>query len=246
MLDSRLRAVPSSRCSRATLDEGRHDPRHQGGGDAAAQAPRRPDRAGQARRRRRARVGRDRGGRRLALARREVPLRRRDGRGCATQLGARRGRHAADRRRQAEGRRLACSASCAWRSRPRRSRATTCSGSWTSRCSSTTRTRSASTRCTTRSRRRRATSTATRQWRSDALRHRPQRHGDRRRLDPYQHARGAVEGVRRDRPRRGRGAGALRLPAGGAQVRRAAARRHRVRARPRSWRSWPATTRSAT
>ena len=52
---------------------------------------------------------------------------------------------------------------------------------------------------------------------------------DRRRLDPDQPARGAAEGVRRRSASDRGGGGALRLPARGAALRRAAARRHRVR-----------------
>ena len=56
----------------------------------------------------------------------------------------------------------ACSASCGSRSARASPRATTSSGSWTSRCSSGTRRRSAGTRCTTPSPRPAATSTPTR------------------------------------------------------------------------------------
>ena len=64
--------------------------------------------------------------------------------------------------------RRACWATCGWPSRPRTSRATTCSGSSTSRCSTGTRTSSAGTRCTIRSACRRATSTPTpASWRSE-------------------------------------------------------------------------------
>ena len=80
-----------------------------------------------------------------------------------------RGRRDPDRRRHAPRWPPACSARCAWRWPRASPRATTCSGSWTSRCSSGTRTRSAGTRCTTRSRARPATSTATpARWRSRA------------------------------------------------------------------------------
>ena len=64
------------------------------------------------------------------------------------------------------------------------------------------------------------------------LRRRARRLGARRRLDPYLDARGPAEGLRRARHRPGRGEGALRLPARGAHLRRAAARRDRLRDRP--------------
>ncbi len=53
-----------------------------------------------------------------------------------------------------------------------------------------------------------------------------------RRLDPDQHTGGPTEGLRRARHRPGGSKGALRLPARGAHLRRAAARRHRIRHRP--------------
>ena len=53
-------------------------------------------------------------------------------------------------------------------------------------------------------------------------------------------------GLRADGPRRGRGAGEVRLPARRLQVRRPAARRHRVRLGPDLRAAQPAPTRSAT
>ena len=110
-------------------------------------------------------VGLRPGGRHLALADRQVPLRRggrrrhRAPRGQARRPDPRRRRHGRrpPRRRWAR---------CAWswpsasRSSPRAG--TTRCGSSTSRCSSATRTRAAGTRCTTRSPRRAATSTTRR------------------------------------------------------------------------------------
>ena len=64
------------------------------------------------------------------------------------------------------------------------------------------------------------------------LRPRLERPGARGRLDPYLRRRPPAARARGDRDRRGRGAGALRLPARRAPLRRAAPRRHRVRARP--------------
>ena len=64
------------------------------------------------------------------------------------------------------------------------------------------------------------------------LRHRLQRQRDRRRLDPYPPRGRAEAGVRDHGPRRGGGAGEVRLPARRLQVRRPAARRHRVRLGP--------------
>ncbi len=59
-----------------------------------------------------------------------------------------------------------------------------------------------------------------------------ERPGDGRRLDPYCRRRPAEQGLRGAGHRRGRSGGALRLPARGASLRRAAARRHRLWARP--------------
>ena len=111
------------------------------------------------------------------------------------------------------------------------------SGSSTSRCSSGTPTRSAGARCTTRSPRRSTTiPPALKANPGDAararLRHRAERLRDRRRLGAYPSQRNAVDGVRAARHRRRGGAEEVRLPARRAQVRRAAARRHRVRPRP--------------
>ena len=64
------------------------------------------------------------------------------------------------------------------------------------------------------------------------VRRRAERLGDRRRLGADPPRGRAVEGVPRARDRRGRGAAQVRLPARCAPVRRAAARRHRVRPRP--------------
>ena len=64
------------------------------------------------------------------------------------------------------------------------------------------------------------------------LRRRLERRRDRRRLDPHQRRRRAGARPRPARHRRGRGGGALRLPARGAALRRSAARRHRLRRRP--------------
>ncbi len=64
------------------------------------------------------------------------------------------------------------------------------------------------------------------------LRHRLQRDRDRRRLDPYPPARRAAAGVRRDRAVPRGGHLAVRLPAGRAALRAAAARRDRVRLGP--------------
>ena len=78
------------------------------------------------------------------------------------------------------------------------------------------------------------------------LRHRLQRQRDRRRVDPYP-PRGRPEaGLRGDGHRRGGGAGEVRLPARRLQVRRAAARRDRVRLGPDRARCSPAPSRSAT
>ena len=65
------------------------------------------------------------------------------------------------------------------------------------------------------------------------LRPDPRRLGDRRRVDSYPPPRGPAGGLPRARDLRAGGRGALRLPARGDALRRAAARRHRVRARPR-------------
>ena len=64
------------------------------------------------------------------------------------------------------------------------------------------------------------------------LRHRVQRQRDRRRLDPHPPPGRAEPRVRRHGHRRGGGAGAVRLPAGRLQVRRAPARRGRLRVGP--------------
>ena len=64
------------------------------------------------------------------------------------------------------------------------------------------------------------------------LRRRARRLGDRRRVDPYQPPRGPAAGLQGARHQRGGGRGALRLPARGAALRRAAARRDRARHRP--------------
>jgi aspartyl-tRNA synthetase len=64
------------------------------------------------------------------------------------------------------------------------------------------------------------------------LRHGAERLGDRRRLDPHSPRGNPAEGVQPARHRRGRAAREVRLPAGCAQVRRATARRHRLRPRP--------------
>ena len=78
----------------------------------------------------------------------------------------------------------------------------------------------------------------------DSHRHRPgqragrrlrrglQRQRDRRRFDPYPPARCSGAGVRGDGPGQGPGGGEVRIPVGGVHVRRAAARRHRVRLGP--------------
>ncbi len=73
-----------------------------------------------------------------------------------------------------------------------------------------------------------------RSWRCPGrrLRHRVQRHRDRRRVDQDSPAGRAAARLRRDRAVQGRGDVAVRLPAGGAAVRAAAARRHRVRLGP--------------
>ena len=81
-----------------------------GARDVPALGARRPHRARPGARRQGARLGVPRG-RRLALADREVPLRR-GARGAQRAPRRRRGRPAADRRRQARGRRTRCSASC--------------------------------------------------------------------------------------------------------------------------------------
>ena len=78
------------------------------------------------------------------------------------------------------------------------------------------------------------------------LRHRLQRQRDRRRLDPYPPRGRAGAGLRGDGHRRGGGAGEVRLPARRLQVRRPAARRHRVRLGPDRARCSPAPSRSAT
>ena len=123
---------------------------------------RRADRARQALRGGRARVGVRAGGRRLALADRQVP-RPTSERDAVTAQARRRARatcccSSPTSRTSPRPR----SASCGWSSRAAstwsRAAATTCSGSSTSRCSSTTRTTGAGTRCTTRSPRRPATS----------------------------------------------------------------------------------------
>ena len=71
-----------------------------------------------------------------------------------------------------------------------------------------------------------------RQLAQPRLRRGPRRLGDRRRVDPHQPPGRPAEGLRRARDRPGGGAGALRLPARRAALRRAAARRDRVRPRP--------------
>ena len=106
--------------------------------------------------------------------------------------------------------------------------------------------RAASPPRTTRSPRRRATSPIRPRMLLARLRPRRRRHGARRRLDPHQHARGPAAGLRGHRPGPGGGAGALRVPARGAALRRAAARRHRHGARPHRRPAGRAATRSAT
>ena len=64
------------------------------------------------------------------------------------------------------------------------------------------------------------------------LRHRLQRQRDRRRVDPYPPRGHPEAGLRDHGHRRGRGAGEVRVPARRLQVRRPAARRHRVRLGP--------------
>ena len=64
------------------------------------------------------------------------------------------------------------------------------------------------------------------------LRHRLQRQRDRRRVDPYPPRGRAEAGLRGHGPGGGRGAGEVRLPPRRLQVRRAAARRHRLRLGP--------------
>ena len=171
----------------------------------------------------------------LALADREVLLRRAAGRG---HRGARRlrGRPAAVRRRRAADRRRGARRAAARARPPLRAdpggHATTSSGSSTSRCSSARRGRALG---------RGAPSVhgaegLVRGPRSDALpRLRPRRRrlGARRRVDPHQHARGPARGLQGHRPGRGGGRAALRLPARRAEVRRPAARRHRDGDRPR-------------
>ena len=97
--------------------------------------------------------------------------------------------------------------------------------------------------CTTPSPRRRTSTTFDTRPRRRAglgLRHRLQRQRDRRRVDPYP-PRGRPEaGLRGDGPRRGGGAGEVRLPARRLQVRRPAARRHRLRLGPDRARCSPA------
>ena len=78
------------------------------------------------------------------------------------------------------------------------------------------------------------------------LRRRARRHGDRRRVDPYQPPRRPAAGVHRARDLRGGGRGALRVPAGSAAFRRPAARRPGARARPDRGDPRRASTRSAT
>ena len=65
------------------------------------------------------------------------------------------------------------------------------------------------------------------------LRHRLQRQRNRRRLDPYPRARRPGAGLRAHGPGQGRRPDQVRLPAGGLQVRRPSARRHRLRLGPR-------------
>ena len=64
------------------------------------------------------------------------------------------------------------------------------------------------------------------------LRHRAERLRGRRRLRPYPRSRAPVDDVRLARHREGGGRAQVRLPADGARLWRAAARRHRVRRRP--------------
>ena len=131
----------------------------EGGRRVSAQPLRPAHREGAVARREGARMGGRRGGRRVALADREVPLR---GRGCASE---RRTECAAKVTRSSSSPTsprspLGCWARCGPRWPRASPRATTSSGSWTSRPSSGTRTRGAGTRCTTRSRARPATSSA--------------------------------------------------------------------------------------
>ena len=77
------------------------------------------------------------------------------------------------------------------------------------------------------------------------VRHRLQRQRDRRRQRPYPPGRRAEPGLRPARHHARGGAGQVRLPARGVQVRPAAARRHRHRLGPDLHAARPATTRSA-
>ncbi len=65
------------------------------------------------------------------------------------------------------------------------------------------------------------------------LRHRAERLGDRRRVDPYPPQRRPGPGLRTDRPEQGPGRGPVRLPARGLRLRASSARRHRARPGPR-------------
>ena len=77
------------------------------------------------------------------------------------------------------------------------------------------------------------------------LRHRLQRQRDRRRLDPYPPRGHPEAGLRGDGHRRGGGAGEVRVPARRVHLRRAAARRHRLRLGPDLRAARAAPTRSA-
>ena len=84
-----------------------------------------------------------------------------------------------------------------------------------------------------------------RQRAGQRLRHRLQRQRDRRRLDPHPPPRRPGAGVRDDGHRPRRGAGQVRIPVGRLHLRRATARRHRVRLGPHHRAAGRAWTRSA-
>ena len=191
------------------------------------------------------------GGRRLALADRQVPLRRARSRRSTRRLGRRAGRPAV--RSSPTRRRSPAEALGALRLELARrfeliarAAATTCSGWSSSRCSSWDAESSAGTPLHHPVHRaRRATSTDPGRAALARLRPRARRRGDRRRLDPHPPPRGPAAGVRADRhrrPRRRRRASASCSTRSSTAPRRTAASRWASTA---SSRSSPGATRSA-